>query len=59
METLKIFFFGTNGPMALKLGMCHWILDFFQYCKNVALWLTILLKGQILENAGTRLHGKF
>ena len=29
-KTLKVFFSGTKGPMTLKLGMRHWLLEYYQ-----------------------------
>ena len=33
-KTLKIFFSGTKRPMTLKLGMQHWVLEYYQICSN-------------------------
>ena len=30
----KIFFSGTKRPMTLKLGMQHWVLEYYQVCSN-------------------------
>ena len=32
VKTLKIFFSGTKRPMTLKVGMQHWILEYYQVC---------------------------
>ena len=29
---LKIFFSGTKTPMTLKIGMQHWVLEYYQLC---------------------------
>ena len=34
VKTLKIFFSGTKRPMALKLGMQHWVLAYYQVYSN-------------------------
>ena len=34
VKTLKIFFSGTKRPMTLKLGMQHWVLEYYQVCSN-------------------------
>ena len=31
---LKIFFSGTKRPMTLKLGVQHWVLEYYQVCSN-------------------------
>ena len=30
----KIFFLGTKRPMTVKLGMPHWVLEYYQVCSN-------------------------
>ena len=30
----KIFFSGTKRQMTLKLGMQHWVLEYYQVCSN-------------------------
>ena len=30
----KIFFSGTKRSMTLKLGMQHWVLEYYQICSN-------------------------
>ena len=37
----KIFFSRTNRPMTLKLGMQHWVLEYYQVCSNDDPWLTV------------------
>ena len=34
VKTLKIFFSGTKRPMTLKLGMQHWVLEYYHVCSN-------------------------
>ena len=34
VKTLKIFFSGTKGPMTLKLGMQHRVLEYYQVFSN-------------------------
>ena len=41
IKTLKIFFSGTKRPMTLKLGMQHWVLEYYQACSNYNPWLTL------------------
>ena len=33
-KTLKIFFSGTERPMTLKLGMQHWVQEYYQFYSN-------------------------
>ena len=33
-KTLKFFFSGTKRPMTLKLGMQHWVHEYYQVCSN-------------------------
>ena len=33
-KPLKIFFSRTKRPMTLKLGMQHWVLEYYQVCSN-------------------------
>ena len=33
-KNFKIFFSGTKRPMTLKLGMRHWLLEYYQICSN-------------------------
>ena len=40
-KNLKIFFSGTKRPMTLKLGMQHWVLEYYQVCSNVDIGLTL------------------
>ena len=40
-KTFKIFFSGTERPMNLKLGMQHWVLEYYQVYSNDALGLTM------------------
>ena len=40
-KTLKIFFSGTKRPMTLKLGMQHWVLEYYRVCSNVDIGLTL------------------
>ena len=30
----KIFLSGTERPMTLKLGMLHWVLEYYELCSN-------------------------
>ena len=39
----KIFFSGTKRPMTLKLGMQHWVLEYYQVCSNDYPELTLTL----------------
>ena len=41
-KTLKIFFSGTKTPMTLKLGMQHWVLEYYQVCSNDDPGLTLI-----------------
>ena len=34
VKTLKIFFSRNKGPMTLKLGMQHRVLEYYQVCSN-------------------------
>ena len=34
VKTLKIFFSGTKRPMTLKLGMKHWVPEYYQIYSN-------------------------
>ena len=34
VKKLKIFFSGTKIPMTLKLGMQHWMLEYYQVYSN-------------------------
>ena len=34
VNTLKIFFPGTSGPIVIKLGMKHWRLRPITFCSN-------------------------
>ena len=36
-KTFKIFFSGTKRPMTLKLGMQHWLLEYYQVCSMMTL----------------------
>ena len=40
-RTLKIFFYGTERPMNLKLGMQHRVLEYYQVCSKDAQGLTL------------------
>ena len=44
-----------NRPMALGLGMTHWIHEYYQDCcyDDLVLTLTFLRQGQLWENANT------
>ena len=33
-KNLKKSFSGTKRPMTLKLGMQHWVLEYYQVCSN-------------------------
>ena len=33
-KNLKIFFSGTKQLMTLKLGVQHWVLEYYQVCSN-------------------------
>ena len=58
-KNLKKFFFSkTKRPMALKLGMQHWVLKYYQVCSNndPVLALTYFMQGQIWSL--TLLYGK-
>ena len=37
----KIFSSKTNRPMILKLGMQHWVLEYYQFCSNEVSGLTL------------------
>ena len=54
-KIFNIFSSRTNGLMALKHGMQHQVLKFYQDCSfdDFVLTLTILRQGQISENANT------
>ena len=61
MGPLQIFFSGTLKPMTLKLGMQHWVLEYYQACANGApgwtltylttsqIWSPMLLYGKKLK----------
>ena len=34
IKTFKIFFSGTKRLMTLKVGMQHWVLEYYQICSN-------------------------
>ena len=34
VKTLKIFFSGTERSVTLKLGMQHWVLEYYQISSN-------------------------
>ena len=40
-KNLKTFFSGTKRPMSLKLGMQHWVLEYYQVCSNDDTGLTL------------------
>ena len=48
---IKIFS-GTKRPMTLKLGMQHWVLEYYQVCSNdypeLTLTLTLFMVGSNL-----------
>ena len=33
-DDLKVFFSGTKRQMTVKLGMRHWLLEYYQICSN-------------------------
>ena len=37
----KIFFSGIKQPMTLKVGMQHWVIEYFQVCSNYDPGLTL------------------
>ena len=37
----KFFFSGTTGPISTKLGMKHWILEYYNVLINYDLWMTL------------------
>ena len=41
-KTLKIFFSGTKTPITLKLGLQHWVLEYYQVCSNDDPGLTLI-----------------
>ena len=41
LKKLNIFSFRTNGPVALELGMWHWVPKYYQDCSNDDLGLTL------------------
>ena len=49
VNTLKVFFSRTKGPMTLKLGMQHQVHKYYQACSNddPGLTMTYLRQGQI------------
>ena len=53
VKHFKIFFSGTNGPMALKLGMKHQILRYYQDYSNddPGLTMTVLPQGKPSTNS--------
>ena len=38
----KLFSSGTKRPMTLKLGMQHWVLEYYQVCSNDVPGLTLI-----------------
>ena len=37
----KISFSGTKRPITLKVGMQHWVLEYYQVCSNDDPWMTL------------------
>ena len=54
-KTLIIFFSRTNGQMALKHGLLHQVLKYYQDCSfdDLGLTLTFLRQAEIWENTDT------
>ena len=42
LKPLEIFLSGTKRPMTLKLGLRHWLLEYYQVCSNDDLGLTFI-----------------
>ena len=34
VKTLQMFFFGTDWPVSLKLGIHHRVLEYYRVCSN-------------------------
>ena len=51
-KIFKIFFSGTNGPMALKTDMWHRVFEEYIECSNSGPWLTFSFRqNKIWQNA--------
>ena len=57
-KTFKIYFSGTNEPMALKIDMWHWVLDYCQDYSKSDLTLTSAY-GKVKYGKTLWFYGKF
>ena len=47
----KIFFSGTKRPMTLKVGMQHWVLEYYQVYSNDDSGLTFTARSNLVPSA--------